>query len=299
VRRLLDACSDALDTPPAAGPGLARLAGVRILAAEDNEVNRLVLQEALSGEGAALTVVGNGRALLERLQHDGATAYDVVLTDIQMPEMDGYEAARHMAALAPELPVIGLTARAMAEERSRCLAAGMREHVAKPIDFDLLVGVILRHCRPRPAHGEAPGAAGESSSPPAASRAAQTPSAAAVDWEALHARYPGKSAFIAKLLAMTVSAYADTPEALRAAARNADHDALAFIAHGLKGVGGNIAAASLREHARRTEEAARKRGPDAADCAERLAEDLERVLAQLARHAGSDTHTHTQHRSGR
>ena len=84
-----------------------------------------------------------------QLLESGAATFDLVLTDIQMPEMDGYEATRQLHALAPDLPVIGLTAHALAEERARCLAAGMVEHVAKPIDIEVLVAAILRHARRR------------------------------------------------------------------------------------------------------------------------------------------------------
>jgi CheY-like chemotaxis protein/nitrogen-specific signal transduction histidine kinase len=92
--------------------------------------------------GAQLVQAANGRLAVERFVADGPGAYDVVLTDIQMPEMDGYETTRRLHAIAPGLPVIGLTAHAMSEERDRCLAAGMVEHVAKPIDLDRLVAVL-------------------------------------------------------------------------------------------------------------------------------------------------------------
>jgi len=122
-----------------------RLDGVRVLVAEDNEVNQLVLGRALEIEGATTTIVGDGRQAVNRVLADGRDAYDVVLMDIQMPEMDGYEATRRILELAPDLPVIGQTAHAMLDERRECLAAGMVDHVAKPIDFRLLVDMIVRH----------------------------------------------------------------------------------------------------------------------------------------------------------
>jgi PAS domain S-box-containing protein len=122
-----------------------RLDGVRVLIAEDNEVNQIVLERALEIEGAATTIVGDGRQAVNRVLADGRDAYDIVLMDIQMPEMDGYEATRRILELAPDLPVIGQTARAMQDERRECLAAGMVDHIAKPIDFRLLVDMIVRH----------------------------------------------------------------------------------------------------------------------------------------------------------
>ena len=80
---------------------------------------------------------------------DGREAYDVVLMDIQMPEMDGYEATRRILELAPDLPVIGQTAYALREEREQCLAAGMVDHIAKPIDLDALVELVNKHVVPR------------------------------------------------------------------------------------------------------------------------------------------------------
>jgi len=122
-----------------------RLQGVRVLVAEDNEVNQLVLERALEIEGAAATIVGDGRQAVNRVLADGRESYDVVLMDIQMPEMDGYEATRRILELAPDLPVIGQTAHAMLDERRECLAAGMVDHIAKPLDFRLLADMIVRH----------------------------------------------------------------------------------------------------------------------------------------------------------
>jgi PAS domain S-box-containing protein len=133
-------------TPDAAwGDQPRRLHGVRVLVAEDNEVNQLVLERALAIEGADATIVGDGRQAVNRVLADGREAYDVVLMDIQMPEMDGYEATRRILELAPDLPVIGQTAHAMLDERRECLAAGMVDHIAKPLDFRLLADMIVRH----------------------------------------------------------------------------------------------------------------------------------------------------------
>lgn len=139
--------------PPAAGSTGARLDKVRILAAEDNEINRLVLQEMLVDEGVLLTCVENGLEAVQEVARSGADAWDVVLMDIMMPVMDGYTAARRLREIAPELPIIGITAHALAEERENCLAAGMVEHVAKPLNLEHLVEAIRRHCR-RPGRGQ-------------------------------------------------------------------------------------------------------------------------------------------------
>ena len=138
----------------AEGESGARLAGLRVLVAEDNEVNQMVLEDNLSSEGAEVTLVGNGREAVECVQRRGADAFDLVLMDVQMPVMDGHEATRLLRTLAPGLPVIGQTAHALDEERVACLASGMVDRLAKPIDPELLVKTVLRYRR------EAAGAGG-------------------------------------------------------------------------------------------------------------------------------------------
>ena len=127
-----------------------RLAGLRVLAAEDNPVNQMVLSELLAFEGAHVTMSDSGVAVVAELKERGSTAFDVVLMDIQMPLMDGYEATRQVKAFAPTLPVIGQTAHAMAEEHHKCREAGMVDLVIKPIELEALVRTLLRHAPPAP-----------------------------------------------------------------------------------------------------------------------------------------------------
>jgi PAS domain S-box-containing protein len=137
----VNACSTQLTEKP--------LAGLSILVADDEAVNRMLLEEHLIEGGARVILVGNGREAVERILRDGRTAYDMVLMDIQMPEMDGYEATRRIAELAPDLPIIAQTAHAFSEEREKCLAAGMVGHLAKPIDPNELLRVVLEHVAAR------------------------------------------------------------------------------------------------------------------------------------------------------
>ena len=149
IRHLLEALTAAPATPPPATPPGRRLAGYSILVAEDNELNRLVIEDMLTGEGARVECVENGRLAVEKATAPDAVCYDVVLMDVQMPEMDGYEATRHIRERAPGLPVIGVTAHALPEEHARCRAAGMVESLVKPVETDKLVSVIQRHARHR------------------------------------------------------------------------------------------------------------------------------------------------------
>ena len=125
-----------------------RLAGVRVLAVEDDEPNRIVLRGMLEYEGATLVLAKNGQQALDRLEEVGSTKFNIVIMDVQMPEMDGYEATRRVHSIAPSLPVVGLTAHALVEERERCLNAGMVAHLTKPIDASHLVTVLEQQLPP-------------------------------------------------------------------------------------------------------------------------------------------------------
>ena len=122
------------------------LRGMRFLAAEDNEINAEILEELLAVEGAACQVEANGRLALERFRRAAAGEFDAILLDVQMPVMNGHEAARAIRALdredAKSIPIIAMTANAFAEDEKAALAAGMDAHVPKPLNMDLLKRVI-------------------------------------------------------------------------------------------------------------------------------------------------------------
>jgi signal transduction histidine kinase/DNA-binding response OmpR family regulator/HPt (histidine-containing phosphotransfer) domain-containing protein len=124
-----------------------RLAGLRLLVVEDNQINQQIAYELLTNEGAHVTVASSGR-LGVAAALSASPAFDAVLMDIQMPDVDGYAATaeirRHDSMQA--LPIIATTASVMSEDREACLAAGMNDHIAKPIDLETLVKTILRHC---------------------------------------------------------------------------------------------------------------------------------------------------------
>ena len=123
------------------------LRGLRILIAEDDATSQMVLEHNLREEGAEVITVANGEDAVTRIRDDGSAAYDLILMDVQMPRMDGYEATRRILTMAPGLPIIGQTAHAFSEEIDKCFAAGMLGHIAKPIDPTKLTASILHHLK--------------------------------------------------------------------------------------------------------------------------------------------------------
>ena len=257
---------------------LSRLKGLRILVAEDNEANQLMLDDVLSFEGAQLEIVANGRLAVDAVARD-PQAFDVVLMDVQMPEMDGREATRRIAAIAPALPVIGQTAHALPEEHERCRAAGMVETITKPLDYDALVAMILRHVGQAPA-AVVPAPPADTGTAPSAD-AGPPVRAAMIDWARLERRHAGRPDFLKRLLGITQDSQSATAERIRAAAAAGDMDQLAFLAHGLKGTGGNLFAGELQAQAAAIETAIRAASPGAAADAGRLAATLDAMLAEV------------------
>ena len=120
--------------------------GLHILLAEDNELNMEITEFVLQNEGADLTKAWDGQEAVELFRNSEPGEFDVILMDIMMPVMDGYEAAKMIRSLdredAKEIPIIAMTANAFTEDRIKAKAAGMDEHVAKPVDVELLIKVI-------------------------------------------------------------------------------------------------------------------------------------------------------------
>ncbi len=118
----------------------------RILVAEDNELNREIIQEILTDAGFQVQIVNDGNEAVQAVRKHAAGYYDMVLMDIQMPVMNGYEAAQTIRAMDREdaavLPIVALSANAMDEDRRKSAQSGMNAHIAKPIDIQELMGTI-------------------------------------------------------------------------------------------------------------------------------------------------------------
>lgn len=249
-------------------PSERSLAGYRVLVAEDVDLNRLIIEDMLLEAGAEdLVFAENGRLALEAVSAD-PTRFDVVLMDVQMPVMDGHEATRQIVQLAPRLPVIGLTAHAMAEERERGLAAGMVDHVTKPVDPAVLIAAILRVAPPVHAETE--------------SCAFHVEAGGLTDWEALEANYT--PALIGVIVNKARARLRDEPGKLRAAAEAGRLDELVGLAHRLKGVAANFYTEEVRNLAARLEMAAKAGQEDTRALSEQLAALAERWRNELEAH---------------
>ncbi len=254
--------------PPPSG-----LAGMRVLAAEDDAANRLVLQEILALAGARLVVEENGLAACQRLQREGPAAFDLMITDLQMPVMDGFATAREVRRLAPQLPVIGLSAHVLPEERAHCLAAGMVDLLTKPVSVDVLLAALAQQVQP-PASSSTPLVEPAQGWGDEAGRGL-------VDWRRLEQCFARGEGFVAQLLATVKADAAPLPAALRAAAAAGDDATLLRISHRVAGMAANLMAGRLHEEARRVEAAAGEAFPAGRGEVLALAERLEQLLAEI------------------
>jgi two-component system sensor histidine kinase/response regulator len=122
---------------------------LRILIAEDNEINQLVLSSHLQRHGHLVVVTNDGREAVAAFRQ---SSFDVVLMDIQMPEMDGFEAVARIRSIEVErgthTPIIAVTAHAMRGYREKCIAAGMDDHVSKPFKIQDLLNAVYRLALP-------------------------------------------------------------------------------------------------------------------------------------------------------
>ncbi len=224
----------------AAVASVGALQGLRILLVEDNENNQQVACELLAGEGARVTVAGNGQIAVDLLAAD-SDAFELVLMDVQMPVMDGYTATRCIRGelgLAA-LPVIAMTANAMASDREASLQAGMTDHVGKPFDLALLVRAIQRHApQTRARSATSDGGAPVAVDVPAAALALANTHH--IDLHAALHCLGGSTKAYARFLARFVDDHPRQLAELKVSVAAGDFKAGARVAHTLKGLAGTL-----------------------------------------------------------
>jgi CheY-like chemotaxis protein len=261
--------------PPCGGPGSAQarrqaatraamrgLAGARLLVVDDIAVNRDLAEELLSRAGISVTLAGNGAIALALLRAS-PDAFDGVLMDCQMPEMDGYEATRQLRE-DPRwraLPVIALTANATGADRTRILATGMNDHIAKPLHADALFDTLARWVRPRaadrPDRAQGPEAGG--GVPLSAEAPSPVPAIEGLESRTGLATAANNTTLYLRLLRVFHQTQQATAAQLDAAGE--DPQALERIAHALRGASATIGAMTLCEAAAALEQACRAGAP--------------------------------------
>ena len=252
---------------------------LRVLVAEDNSLNQLVARKTLEAWNVEVTVAANGRLAVEAASAAAATAagpFDAVLMDVQMPEMDGYEATRQLRRYFPDaarFPIIGLTASALPEDRALALAAGMNDTLPKPFDpavlYTRLAQLTGRQAaatdgppplaRPEvtapaasasmaPAYEPPAAAASEAPAPAApAVAAARTPDLPVVDWQLLEELAMGNEGFIQQAINTFLHEAPLLLAELQAAAAERSRPRLAAAAHRLRGQAAYFGADSMLE----------------------------------------------------
>lgn len=213
--------------------------GVKVLLAEDNEINQQIALELLSGQGIAVNIASNGLEAVEMMEkNDGSANYDLILMDLQMPVMDGFEAARKIRKASPKIPIIAMTARTMFEEKEKCYAAGMNDHVSKPIDPATLLATIKNWVEPNRVILS-------SRKPLDPAKLENTISIAGIDTDSGISRVANNTQLYIKLLGSFAANQCTTAAAIKQAFSEADFSAVEQLSHTLRGVSGNIGATNI------------------------------------------------------
>jgi PAS domain S-box-containing protein len=252
---------------PEPAPAEPKLAPTRhVLLVEDNPINQQYASAVLRSCGCTVTVVSNGRQAVEQV---ATLMPDLVLMDCQMPVMDGYEAARRIRASGHVMPILALTANAMAADRQRCMAAGMDDVLVKPIQPEALRAAVTRvHAGIRAEPVEDVG----------------------LDVEAVIARIGGDRELFADIGRLFVEHSSELTTALTAAVAAGDAAALATSAHALKGSISSFTQGSPYEWAKQVEDTAR--GGDLAEAAAlvpQLTTEVDRLRHALLAAVASST----------
>lgn len=252
-------------------PGLGRLSGRHILVAEDNAINQLVIERMLQAEGAEVTLAANGREAVVLATNPEEAPFDVILMDIQMPEMNGYEATRRILQARPSQLIVGLTAHAFDEDREQCLLAGMAGHITKPIEAEHLAQVLAQHLvlphQQRLPFAETPAVPAPPEEAPGK-----------INWQALEDQFGKDSGMVTKLQTTFIATCEDWPQRVGQAVKASDFPEIARLAHEIRGATGFLKAYDLMDSARATEIAARDGKPIAQDLARCLANDIEELV---------------------
>ena len=268
-----------------------RFDGIHVLLVEDNEINQQIASEILQGTGMRVSVADNGKQALDTLFTHTPGTFDVVLMDVQMPEMDGHEATlliRQDARFAT-LPIIAMTAHATVEERERCLLEGMQDHIPKPIDPDHMFETLARWTHAKAA-AVMPKIA-EPANPPVAVdlRDATAPvEIEGFDTGETMRRMGGNVSLYHRMLAKLPAALGHSATTLKTALADGDRVLAERTAHSAYGVAANIGATRLAQLSKQLQLAIHDE-QDTPEMVHGFSQCLDGTLALVKRHLGLET----------
>lgn len=252
------------------------LSGAHILLVEDNQLNQELAQEILESNGLQVSIANNGKEAIELIQQQ---PFDGVLMDCQMPVLDGYTATRRLRedARFADLPILAMTANAMAGDREKALLAGMNDHIPKPIDVARLFRTMADWITPSHDTVQTPAKMPESGSE------AELPRLSGVDVEASLDRLQGNRALYSKLLRKFHHNYQHFDTLLDDALKQTDNEPLVRLAHSLKGLAGNLGATKLQALAEKVEQESSAGSREPANL-----QELRNAVAQLVTQLNSE-----------
>ncbi|MBI5305645.1 MAG: response regulator [Chloroflexi bacterium] len=256
------------------------LSGARVLVVEDNEINQQVAKEILEGFGLTVEMAGNGLQATQRLA-DGAEHFDAILMDLQMPEMDGYEATRVIRTRLniQTTPIIAMTAHALQSERQKCLDAGLSDYVSKPVEPDKLLATLSRWIKSRveetPTISIEPPSVADSPAPPE--------SLPGIDVGDALKRLMGNRELLHELLNDFSREHGSVVGEIREALGRDDMILARRLAHTVKGVAANLSMPDVFVAARDLEAVIQKNDqPHIAPGMEKLDDAVKRVIETVA-----------------
>jgi PAS domain S-box-containing protein len=246
---------------------LSAISGARVLLVEDNEINQQVAQEILQGAGLIVTVANNGQ---EGVDAAGQNQYDAILMDIQMPVMDGYAATQAIRNLKSEIrnvPIIAMTAHAMAGDEQKSIDAGMNGHVTKPIEPDQLFAALQEWIKPNAERAAVQAPPAPDEHPEAVQRTMDTDelpeSLPGFNLAAGLTRLGGNKKLYRKLLLDFGAKYTGVAAEIGAALEAKDLKQAHSLVHNIKGLAGNLEATELQSAAIEMEKLVKDASPEA------------------------------------